>query len=83
MWASFKGYTEIVKLLENHIYFRENVDIFTPSYNILLYILINERRKHTSKRKYKHTSTFMYNLPNEIILLIKMYGEIICGRNFC
>ncbi len=66
LYASMRGYIKISNLLENYILFRKNIDIFIPSYNILLFILI----------KNKHMST----LPNEMILLIKEYGEEICGK---
>ncbi len=68
-YTFYNGYTEIKKLLKSYIYFRVNIDIFIPSYNILLSILINKRCKHT------------FTLPNEIILLIKNYGEEICGKD--
>ncbi len=57
---------EILNLLSYYISFRENIEKFIPSYNILLSILIRN----------KCTST----LPNEIILLIKEYGLYVCGR---
>ncbi len=69
---------KIGKLLENYISFRKNIEVFIPSYNILLFILIRE------KHKYKHICMSMFkckfNIPNEIILLIRDYGKIICGR---
>ncbi len=66
------GHTEIVKLLNNYEYFRKNIKEFIPSYNILLSILIRNRRKHTF--------TYTFILPSEIILLIKEYGIHVCGK---
>ncbi len=71
-WARCNNYKEIISILENYIYFRKNIKEFIPSYNILLYILIKDR----CTSKYNFTS----NIPNEIILLIKEYGEQICRK---
>ncbi len=59
------GYIDIVKLLGNYISFRKNIENFIPSYNILLLILIRSEE---------------YRLPNEMVLLIKEYGMMVCGR---
>ncbi len=66
------GYTEIVDLLNDYENFRKNIKEFIPSYNILLFILIG------NNRTYKYM--FIPTLPNEIILLIKECGIIVCGR---
>ncbi len=65
---------EIAKLSKDYNYFVKNIDIFIPSYNILLFILISNKCTCTSIK------AFIY-IPNEIILLIKKYGEEICGKN--
>ncbi len=57
---------EIIEILQHYLFFRDNIKKFIPSYNILLCILIKNRCK--------------LNLPNEIILMIKNYGKIICGK---
>ncbi len=67
--AAHCGHTEIVNLLNNYEYFRTNIEEFIPSYNILLSILIKNRR-----------SVKTPTLPNEIILLIKECGLYVCGR---
>ncbi len=63
--ANDNNHIEIVKMLEFYISFRKNVRVFIPPYNILLLILIRSEK---------------YKLPNEMILLIKECGIIICGR---
>ncbi len=67
-----KGRIKTTKLLEKYKYFRKNIQLFIPPYNILLTILINERFTNMCDK---------YNLPNELILLIKKYGEMICGKD--
>ncbi len=68
--AHYNGYIGTVKVLVNYMSYRENIVVFIPSYNILLYVLI--------ARRYK--CIYTSNIPNEIILLIKEYGEVICGK---
>ncbi len=75
LWFAFdNGHLKVVKLLENYIFYKENIKTFIPSYNILLFILIENRYTFT------YTNKCRFNIPNEIILLIKEYGEEVCGR---
>ncbi len=60
------GHNNIANLLEKYIFYRIKLNEYKPSYDMLISILIG--------RKYKCI------IPNEIILLIKYYGEMICGK---
>ncbi len=65
--ATRENHKEIAKLLELYTLYRRNIKRITPSYNILIFILM--------KNEY-----CTFTIPNEIILMIKEYGKIVCGR---
>ncbi len=68
-----------MKLFKSYISYKDKVNGFISSYyNYILTILIQQNRMLNNRSNNK--SNNRSNLPNEILVLIKEYGIIMCGK---